>query len=97
MRLCKCGKESEWDDLCQECWEEYCDSEWWRLGVWWNGLPYQIAREESDMNAERLVELMEEYIGYPPHSPKPEWIDYALAAQAIIDELRQEQWDSSLR
>lgn len=34
---CKCGKEAEWDDMCQECWEAYCSEEWWRLNVWQNG------------------------------------------------------------
>jgi len=42
------------------------------------------------MNTERLKELMEEYIGYSPHSPLPEWVDYDLAAEAIMGELHQE-------
>ena len=29
---CKCGNAAEWaDEFCQGCWEEYCDSEWWKL------------------------------------------------------------------
>jgi hypothetical protein len=38
MKTCKCGRAAEgWpgegkdDELCQDCWEEYCDRGWWFL------------------------------------------------------------------
>lgn len=30
MICVKCNKaEAEWDDLCQECWEEFTSALWW--------------------------------------------------------------------
>ena len=29
--MCNCGKESEWLEYCQECWEHFCAESFWQM------------------------------------------------------------------
>jgi len=54
MKICKCGAPSDgWpgdggdDELCQTCWEAWCDAEFW----WQMGEPFPCITVSSDENA----------------------------------------------
>lgn len=88
MRCSKCHKEeTEWDDLCQTCWEAYCSEEWWRLKVWQNGVTREDIRAQQDISDEDIWldgrdsgrrEVYKYLKIYPPDT----------TSQEILDDLR---------
>jgi len=46
--------------------------------------------KENRITKERLIELLDEYVGFPP-GDIPAWVDWELAVDAIIEEVPEEK------